>query len=83
MNLHFYAEKACPHNNLIVFCTTSPSCHDYFQKSLMFRRQLGVTEVRVFPTISLQANKKNPDDCDKIFFNSTNFHRLNINLFKK
>ena len=47
------------------------------------RRQYQNAALLFFLNKAAQALKENPDDCDKTFFNTTNFHRFDVQLFKR
>ena len=61
--------------------TFSHGRHNQTTEFLNFRRKFHFSALRVFPSKTLQALRETLDDCDKTFFNSTNFRRFHVLLF--
>ena len=62
--------------------TSSPACHNQTAKPSKFRKQIQITAVCIPHNKALQAVKEIPDDYERTFFNTTNFHRFHVHLFK-
>ena len=62
--------------------TSSPGCQNRTVKSSKSSRQLQSVALCVRPNKALQRLTKSPDDCKQTFFNTANFHRFHVFLFK-
>ena len=62
---------------------SSPASHNQTAKHFQCRRKLEIAVLGVLLNNALQAQKEAPDDCENTFFNTTNFHRVHVHLFKQ
>ena len=62
--------------------TSSFASHNPTVKSSNFRRQFHNAAFCGLLIKALQAVKETPDDCEKTFFNTTNFHRFHVQRFE-
>ena len=62
--------------------TSSHVSHNQTAQLFQFRKQFQIAALHFLLNKVLQALKETPDDCGNTFFNTTNFHRFGVHLFK-
>ena len=62
--------------------TPSPESHNPTAKTSEFRKHFQIVDLPVFLNKALQALKEAPEGCENTFFNTTNFTRFHVQLFR-